>query len=111
VPPVTQWLGYLGGPLHTSYRPAERAITPANATSLTQEWADATGAPFTASPTVTSAAVFIGGADGVFYKLSEQTGAVLHEINLGAEPALTCKTGLGISSTATVASNLRRRPA
>ena len=107
VPPDTEWLGYLGGPLHTSYRRAERAITPANATSLTQEWADATGAPFTASPTVTNAAVFIGGANGVFYKLSEQTGAVLHEINLGTEPALTCKTGLGISSTATVGSNPR----
>lgn len=103
----TQWLGYLGGPLHTSYRAAETAITPANATSLTQEWAATAGAPFTASPTVTNAAVYIGGANGIFYKLSEQTGAVLEKVNLGAQPALTCKTAEGITSTATVGTNPR----
>jgi PQQ-like domain len=103
----TEWLGYLGGPLHTSYDPAETAITPANAPSLMQEWAVTVGAPFTASPTVTDAAVYIGGANGIFYKLSEQTGAVLGMVSLGAEPALTCASAEGITSTATVGTNPR----
>jgi outer membrane protein assembly factor BamB len=107
VSPNSEWLGYLGGPLHTSYRAAQTAITPANATSLVSQWTFSAGAPFTASPTVTNAAVFIGGADGVFYKLSESTGAVLREVNLGAQPALSCKSPAGIAATATVGSDPR----
>jgi len=98
---ATEWLGYLDGPLHTSYSPSQTLITPANASSLTRQWTAAAGAPFTASPTVTTGAVYIGGANGIFYKLSEHTGKVLNEINLGAQPALTCAAE-GISSTATV---------
>jgi outer membrane protein assembly factor BamB len=99
--PSTQWLGYLGGPLHTSYSPAETLITPANAGGLTRQWSRAVGAPYTASPTVTSSAVYIGGANGVFYKFSEQSGKVLSRIRLGGQPALTCPA-VGITSTATV---------
>jgi hypothetical protein len=100
----TEWLAYLNGPLHTSYSPAETLITPANATGLTQQWTFDAGAPFTASPTVTNAAVYIGGANGVFYKLSAHTGKVLNEIYLGTQPALTCPA-IGLSSTAAVASD------
>jgi outer membrane protein assembly factor BamB len=99
--PSTQWLGYLGGPLHTSYSPAETLITPANAAGLTPQWSRAVGAPYTASPTVTGSAVYIGGANGVFYKFSQQSGKVLSRIRLGGQPALTCPA-VGITSTATV---------
>jgi len=97
----TEWLAYLNGPLHTSYSAEQTAITPANAAELTQQWTFTAGAPYTASPTVTNAAVYIGGANGFFYKLSEHTGKVLNEVYLGTEPALTC-AALGITSTATV---------
>ena len=97
----TEWLAYLNGPLHTSYSAEQTAITPANAAELTQQWTFTAGAPYTASPTVTNAAVYIGGANGFFYKLSEHTGKVLNEVYLGTEPALTCGA-LGITSTATI---------
>jgi PQQ-like domain len=100
----TEWLAYLNGPLHTSYSPAQTLITPANAAGLTQQWTFAVGAPYTASPTVTNAAVYIGGANGIFYKLSQHTGKVLNEIYLGTQPALTCPA-IGLSSTAAVASD------
>lgn len=95
-----EWLGYLDGPLHTSYS-LQTAISPANAPSLTQQWAREIGAPYTASPTVTSTAVYIGGANGTFYDFSASTGAVLRRIKLGTQPALTCPA-VGITSTATV---------
>jgi outer membrane protein assembly factor BamB len=100
----TEWLAYLNGPLHTSYSPAEKLITPANATGLTQQWTFDHGAPFTASPTVTSSAVYIGGANGNFYKLSAHTGKMLNELYLGTQPALTCPA-IGLSSTAAVATD------
>ena len=106
VSPGTEWLGYLDGPLHTSYSPAQTLITPASASALTQLWTRAIGAPYTASPTVTSAAVYIGGANGIFYKLSEHAGKVLSRISLGAQPALTCPA-VGITSTATIADDPR----
>jgi len=99
--PATDWSSYLNGPLHTSYNASQTAITPANATSLTPQWTFTAGAPYVASPTVTSNAVYIGGANGVFYKLSEHTGKVLNEVNIGFQKALTCPA-TGISSTAAI---------
>jgi polyvinyl alcohol dehydrogenase (cytochrome) len=99
--PATDWPAYLNGPLHTSYNGSQTAITPANAAALTPQWSFTTGAPYVASPTVTSNAVYIGSAQGVFYKLSEHTGKVLNQINIGSQPALTCGAA-GVSSTAAV---------
>jgi polyvinyl alcohol dehydrogenase (cytochrome) len=99
--PATDWPAYLNGPLHTSYNPSQTAITPANAGELIKEWSTTVGAPFIASPTVTSGAVYIGGFNGEFYKLSEHTGKVLNHVNIGAQPSLTCPA-TGVSSTAAV---------
>jgi outer membrane protein assembly factor BamB len=68
---------------------------------LTQRWTVTTGAPYLASPTVTSNAVYIGGANGLFYKLNAHSGQVLNEYNIGAQPTLTC-AGLGVASTAAI---------
>jgi polyvinyl alcohol dehydrogenase (cytochrome) len=97
--PPTDWSAYLNGPQHTSYNGSQTAITPANAGALTARWTFTTGAPYLASPTVTSNAVYIGSASGVFYKLSIHTGKVLNEYNIGAQPTLTCPA-LGVASTA-----------
>jgi outer membrane protein assembly factor BamB len=59
------------------------------------------GPGFIASPTVSGGAVFIGSQTGWFYKLDEQTGAVLSKVFLGYQPKLTCAGG-GIAATATV---------
>jgi len=100
--PPTDWPAYLNGPSHTSYNASQTAITPANATSLTQQWSFTRGAPYTASPTVTSSAVYVGGGNGMFYKLSVRTGRMLDHIYLGRQPAIECPA-TGIASTASVA--------
>ncbi len=99
--PPTDWPAYLNGPLHTSYNASQTLITPASAPTLTQQWSFTTGAPYLASPTVTSSAVYIGSASGVFYKLSVHSGAILSQRNIGAQPALTCPA-TGVASTAAV---------
>jgi hypothetical protein len=97
--PSSDWPAYLNGPLHTSWNASQTLITPANATKLAQQWSFTAGAPYTSSPTVTGSAVYIGGGNGMFYKLSVHTGKMLNEINLGSQPALTCPA-TGVSSTA-----------
>ncbi len=100
----TDWPAYLNGPLHTSYSPAQTAITPATASGLVQMWHYAPKQAFLASPTIAGGAVFIGSGQGWFYKLSETTGAVLDKRFTGHEPAKTC-AAKGTVSTATVATD------
>ena len=106
------WPSYLGGPSHHSMNAAATAITPANAASLTPAWtfhADAATKPgqpaaaFLASPIVWNGAVFIGSNTGVFYGVDAQTGTEIWHQDLGYAPALSCPSGRGIVSTATVA--------
>src|SRR5215510_1143313 len=78
--PPTDWPAYLNGPPHTSYNGSQTVITAANAATLTQQWSFTTGSPYLASPTVTSNAVYIGSAQGWFYKLSVHTGAILNKV-------------------------------
>lgn len=108
----TTWPGYLNGPRHSSYAAAETAITPSTAPDLAQKWhflgskGTLSGQPapgYLTSPTVADGAVFIGSDTGWFYQLDERTGAVLHKVFLGFQPALTCPTAYGIIDTATVA--------
>ncbi len=106
--PATDWPAYLNGPLHTSYNASQKLITPANATDLVRQWSFTRGAPYTASPTVTSTAVYIGGANGMFYKLSPHTGKMLNEVNLGSQPAIECPA-LGIASTAALGFDSKTR--
>jgi outer membrane protein assembly factor BamB len=100
--PATDWPGYLDGPLHTSYSPAQTTITPADAMRLVNRWHDAPGQTYLASPTVADGAVFIGSNAGWFYQLNISTGAVEHKAFLGYRPQNGCNAH-GIVATATVA--------
>ena len=101
------WTAYLNGPQHTSYNPSQTSITTANATTLVQKWSQTAGAPFISSPIVFRGSVYIGGADGWFYRLSEHTGQVLAKVYIGSQPSLTCPYALGVASTATIARDPR----
>ncbi len=105
--PAGSWPAYLNGPLHTSYSPAQTYITPANATNLVRLWSQTVGAPYIASPTVVGGSVYIGTAQGWFYRLSVHTGKVLAKVYIGMQPALSCPAAMGVSATATVARNPR----
>jgi outer membrane protein assembly factor BamB len=59
---------------------------------------------FISSPTVYNGVIYIGCNTGVFYALTEATGAVLWTQMLGYETDKTC-TARGVSSTATVTIN------
>ncbi len=97
------WPAYLNGPRHTSYAPAQTAITPASTRDLVQAWHYGSGVDYFASPTVSGGAVFIGSGLGWFYKLKESTGAVLARRFTGYRPGKTCAGSLGTAATATVA--------
>jgi outer membrane protein assembly factor BamB len=102
----TDWPSYLNGPLHSSYAPAQTAITPATAGQVADLWHHGPGRTFLASPTVADGAVFIGEDDGWFYKLALTTGKVLARRFLGFQPHKTCGA-FGTVDTATVKSDPR----
>ena len=100
-PASTDWPAYLNGPLHSSYAPAQTAITPASARRLAERWHHAPGHNYLASPTVADGAVFIGADGGWFYKLGLTTGRLLGKRFLGFQPHKTCGA-FGTVDTATV---------
>jgi len=100
----TDWPAYLNGPLHSSYIPAETAITPATAARLVLTWHHAPGHIYLASPAVADGAIFIGSDGGWIYKLSPATGKVLHKAYLGYQRHETCGA-FGTVDTATVATD------
>jgi outer membrane protein assembly factor BamB len=100
---AASWPAFLDGPLHRSYAPAQRSITPGNAAELRREWHAVAGQLFLASPTVADGAVFIGSNTGWFYRLSAATGKVEDKRFLGLQPTGTCYNPRGIIATATVA--------
>jgi outer membrane protein assembly factor BamB len=100
-PASTDWPAYLNGPLHSSYAPAQTAITPASTSRLADLWHHGPGRTYLASPTVADGAVFIGEDDGWFYKLSLTSGKVLARRFLGFQPHKTCGA-FGTVDTATV---------
>jgi outer membrane protein assembly factor BamB len=112
---TSDWPAYLQGPEHPSYNQFATAITPANASSLVQNWVFSDRPPtkqgqpgvgFNASPTVYNGVVYIGSLTGQFYALNESTGHVLWHRLLGYTTGKGCSTGqLGISSTAAVATD------
>ena len=97
---VSGWPAYLHGPMHSSYSPAETAISPASASRLNEDWRGPQGY-YLSSPVVADGAVFVASYTGWFYKLSQVTGAVLGRVYLGYEPKKTC-VALGMVDTATV---------
>src|SRR5206468_6794235 len=111
---TSDWSSYLREPQHSSYNQLATAITPANASTLEQDWSFIDPGPtiqgqpdagFYASPTVVNGVVYIGSNTGVFYALNEATGAVLWQRLLGYTTALSCGEGHGIVSTAAVAND------
>jgi hypothetical protein len=53
---------------------------------------------------VNRGSVYVGGGNGWFYRLSEQTGKVLAQVFIGFQPKTTCWSQ-GVTSTATIAEN------
>ena len=110
----SDWPSYLRDSQHSSYNKLATAITPANASTLVEDWSFIDPGPtiegqpdagFYASPTVFNGVVYIGSNTGVFYALSEATGAMLWQRLLGYTTPLSCGMGHGITSTATVATD------
>lgn len=110
----SDWAGYLLDAQHSSYNKLATAITPANASTLVEDWSfvdpgptfeGQPGAGFNASPTIFNGVVYIGSNTGVFYALDEATGTVLWQRLLGYTTALSCGRGHGIASTAAVATD------
>jgi outer membrane protein assembly factor BamB len=97
------WPAYLNGPRHTSYAPAQHAVTLTSVSRLVQAWHYGPGTDFLASPTVSGGAVYIGSNAGWFYRLSETTGAVLARRFTGYRGPETCGAMLGTVATATAA--------
>ena len=108
---TANWPGYLFDLGHSSKNPSATAITPANASTLVEDWSfndppptfeDQPAASFFSTPTVVNGVVFIGSNTGMFYALDEATGAVLWQQLLGYTIGTTCGRGHGVTSTATV---------
>ena len=111
---TSDWPAYLREPQHSSYNQLATAITPANASSLVQNWSFSdrpptrTGQPgvgFNASPTVYNGVIYIGSNTGQFYAINESTGGVLWHRLLGYTTGNTCRTHMGVTSTAAVATD------
>ncbi len=100
-PASPDWPAFLNGPLHSSYAPAQMAITPASAGQVAELWHHAPGRTYLASPTVADGAVFIGADGGWFYKLGLTTGTVLAKRFLGFQRHKTCGA-FGTVDTASV---------
>src|SRR2546430_6554261 len=82
----SDWPGYLFDNGHSSHNALATAITPANASTLVEDWSfidplptiqGQPGAGFYSSPTIANSVVYIGSNTGNFYALNEATGAVL----------------------------------
>jgi outer membrane protein assembly factor BamB len=110
----SDWPGYLFDNGHSSYNALATAITPANASTLVEDWSFTDPQPtmqgqpaasFYSTPTVSNGVVYIGSNTGMFYALDEATGAVLWQQLLGYTTAISCGRGHGVTSTATVATD------
>src|SRR5262252_7795379 len=86
------WPQYLYSPDHSS----------ANAAHLTRVWQFNPATGFLSSPVVYNGVIYIGGKNGYFYALNEDTGAIIWKRFIGVVPKLTCGRQ-GFTSTATVA--------
>jgi outer membrane protein assembly factor BamB len=110
----SDWPHYLFDDGHSSHNALATAITPANASTLVEDWSFIDPQPtiegqpiasFYSSPTVFKGAVYIGSNTGNFYALDETTGAVLWQQLLGYVTPTTCGNGQGVTSTATLATD------
>ena len=108
------WPGFLFDNGHSSHNALATAITPANASTLVEDWSFTDPQPtmdgqpsasLYSSPTVFQGVVYIGSNTGMFYALDETTGAILWQRLLGFTTPTTCGHGHGVASTATVATD------
>src|SRR3982750_2141156 len=108
------WPQYLFDNGHSSRNASATAITPANASTLVQDWSFIDPQPtfqgqpnagLYSSPTVFKGVVYIGSNTGNFYALDEATGALLWQQLLGYTTPITCGSGHGVTSTATLATD------
>lgn len=110
----SDWPGYLFDNGHSSHNALATAITPANASTLVADWTFVDPQPtiqgqpvagLYSNPTVFEGVVYIGSNTGMFYALDEATGAVLWQQLLGYTTPITCGSGHGVTSTATLATD------
>ena len=108
------WPQFLFDNAHSSNNGLATAITPSNASTLVEDWSFIDPQPtiegqpiasFYSTPTVFKGVVYIGSNTGNFYALDEATGAVLWHQLLGYTLALTCGSGQGVTTTATLATD------
>ena len=108
---TADWPGYLFDLGHSSNNKAATAINPANASTLVEDWSFVDPQPtvegqpaasFYTGPTVVNGVVYIGSNTGEFYALDEATGTELWHQLLGYTVPLSCGSGHGVTSTATV---------
>lgn len=101
------WPAYLFSAGHSSHNSGDTAISPANASSLTEVWnwvppGNGGNKALISSPTVVGGTVFIGANNGTFYALDQSTGMVVWSHPIGKTVATTCGSR-GFASTATIA--------
>jgi outer membrane protein assembly factor BamB len=105
-----RWPSYLYGVGHSSFNNNDRAITTANASSLSLAWhftpPGNEGGVIYSSPTVYDGQIYVGSQNGDFYDLNETTGAVVWQHDIGQQTGTTCSEpengAQGFASTATV---------
>ena len=99
------WLGYLGGPSHTSAT-ADAAITPADVAQLTSHWRfvprQKPSPAIYATPATFGNRIYVAGDDGVLSALDQTTGKVQWQRDFGFRPKFTCPTGQGIDASPAV---------
>src|ERR1700710_2070094 len=97
----SDWPGFLFDLQHSSHNTQATAITPANASTLVEDWSfddpqptfqRQPSASLYATPTVVNGVVYMGSNTGNFYALDEATGAVIWQQLLGFTMAMTCGT-------------------
>jgi outer membrane protein assembly factor BamB len=110
----SDWPQYLFDNDHSSHNASATAITPANASTLVEDWSFVDPQPtmegqpnagLYSTPIVFKGVVYIGSNTGNFYALDEATGAVLWQQLLGFTTPITCGSGHGVTSTATLATD------
>jgi polyvinyl alcohol dehydrogenase (cytochrome) len=99
------WLGYLGGPSHTSAT-TNGTIRPTDVVKLTSHWRympRPTPSPaIYATPATFGNTIYVAGDNGVLAALDETTGTMLWQRDFGYRPKFTCTTGQGIVASPAV---------
>ena len=100
---------YLADLSHSSFRPNETQISPANAGQLEQLWKTSVGATIASGVTVSAGSLYFGDWSGNFHSLNSLTGASQWSQFLGLAPNpadASCQPrGIGVSAQPIVSGN------